>query len=288
MTSIASPSQSITLIRRKTGLQAIDLQEVWQYRDLLLILTLREIQVRYKQTILGAFWAILQPLMTAGIFSVLLGLLMGRGKEPGVSGVPYAVYAFCAMLPWQLFANSLTQAGASILVNHRLITKVYFPRLIIPLSAVFAALVDFAIALVALALVMFWYHIIPSWPIILLPGFILLALLASTALGLWLSSLSVIYRDFRHLIPFIVQIGFFVSPVIYSVQSLQEKLPSWAIALYGLNPMAGVIDGFRWSLLGQGEAPGLILIPSILMTLALLVSGAYCFRHMERRFADLV
>ena len=286
MTAVASPL--ITVIRPKRGWQAIDLREVWQYRDLLFQLTYREIQVRYKQTILGAFWAIIQPLMTAGIFSVLLALLMGKGNEPGVAGVPYPVCAFCAMLPWQLFSNSLTQAGASILVNHRLITKVYFPRLIIPLSSVFAAVVDFAIALIALAGVMAWYHVVPSWPILFLPGFILLALLASIGLGLWLSALSAIYRDFRHIIPFIVQIGFFISPVIYSVQSIRGKLPPWALLVYSLNPMAGVIEGFRWSLLGQGQAPGLILIPSTLMTLALLMGGAYCFRSMERRFADLI
>jgi lipopolysaccharide transport system permease protein len=268
--------------------RAIDFAEIWRYRDLLCILTMREIQVRYKQTMLGALWAVVQPLLTTGIFAVLLALLMGKGNEPGVAGVPYVVSTFCAMLPWQLFANSLAQAGGSLVASQRLITKVYFPRLIIPLSAVLGALADFAVAFAALLGVMLWYGVRPSWAIVTLPAFVVLALSASLAFGLWLSALTAMYRDFRHIVPFIVQIGMFVSPVIYTTQKLAGKLPAWAMVIYGLNPMAGVIEGFRWALLGSAPPSALLLVPSILMTTVILIGGAYYFKHMERTFADVV
>jgi lipopolysaccharide transport system permease protein len=276
------------ILRPRSSWQAIELRELWRYRDLLWILSLREIQVRYKQTILGVAWAVIQPLLTSGIFAVLLALLMGKGNEPGVKGVPYVVSTFCAMLPWQLFANSLSQAGNSLVSNQRLITKVYFPRLIIPLSAVLGALADFAVAFVTLILVMLWFGVMPSIAIVTLPLFILLAIMTSLAVGLWLSALTAIYRDFRYIVPFIIQVGLFISPVIYTTQSIAGKLPGWAVLLYGLNPMVGVIEGFRWALLGAAEPPGLLLIPSTMMTAVLLVAGAYYFRHMERTFADVI
>lgn len=283
-----APKRQRIVLEPSSKWRAIEIREIWRYRDLLWILTLREIQVRYKQTVLGAFWAIVQPLLTTGIFSVLLGLLMGKGNEPGVANVPYVVSTFCAMLPWQLFANSLTQAGGSLVASQRLITKVYFPRLIIPVSAVLGALADFAIALVALIVLMACYGVKPSWPVMMLPAFILMAVLASLALGLWLSALTAIYRDFRHIVPFLVQIGLFVSPVIYTTSRLAGKTPAWVMPIYGMNPMAGVIEGFRWSLLNTSAPSAEIMIPSIATTLLTLVSGAYYFRHMERSFADVV
>jgi lipopolysaccharide transport system permease protein len=281
-------SRQVTILRPSTRWKAVNLAELWRYRDLLLVLSMREIQVRYKQTILGVFWAIIQPLATTGIFAVLFGLLMGRGNEPGTEKVPYFISTFCAMLPWQLFANSIAQAGNSLVANQRLITKVYFPRLIIPLSAVLGALADFVIALVALFIIMICYGVKPSPAILALPLFIALAIMASVAVGLWLSAATALYRDFRHMIPFIVQIGLFLSPVIYTTQSLRGKLPDWALTLYGLNPMAGVIEGFRWAMLPNAQPPNAMILVSALMTIVLLIGGAFYFRAMEKWFADLV
>jgi lipopolysaccharide transport system permease protein len=213
---------------------------------------------------------------------------MGRGNEPGAAGVPYVLSTFCAMLPWQLFANSLTQAGTSLVTNQRLITKVYFPRLIIPLSAVLGALADFGVGFAALLLLMAWYGVAPAAAAFTVPLFVLLAVMVSLAIGLWLSALTAIYRDFRYIVPFAVQVGLFVSPVVYTSESVTAALPAWATFVYGLNPMAGVIEGFRWAMLGAADPPGAILAASALMTIALLCGGAYYFRHMERTFADVV
>ncbi|HWP40294.1 MAG TPA: ABC transporter permease, partial [Tepidisphaeraceae bacterium] len=284
----AQSEPPLTIIRPRSGWQAIELREIWRYRDLLWLLALREIQVRYKQTILGVLWVIIQPLATSGIFAALLGVLMGRGNEPGVAGVPYFVSTFCAMLPWQLFASSLSQAGNSLIANQRLITKVYFPRLIVPMSAVLAALADFAVGLLALGAVMLAYGLVPPVQILLLPLLIALAVLAALAAGLWLSALSAVYRDFRHVIPFLVQLGLVLSPVIYTTERIQPRLAEWAITLYALNPMVGVIEGFRWALLPQAEPPLLACGLSILSTAVLLITGALYFRRMERTFADLV
>jgi lipopolysaccharide transport system permease protein len=277
-----------TIIRPTQGWRAIDLREVWRFRGLLFALTWREITIRYKQTILGATWAIIQPLMTTGVFAVLFGLLMGRGKEPTVPGIPYVVSTFCAMLPWQLFAHSLNQSGMSLVTHNHMISKIYFPRLILPFSAVLAALVDFAVGLVALVGLMFWYGVSPSWSALLLPLFMLLAVTASLAAGLWLSALTAIYRDFRYVIPFIAQFGMFVSPVVYAASSLQGRLPDWALVLYGLNPMVSVIEGFRWALLGTASPPGLMFLASLAMTFVFLVGGMFYFRRMERTFADVI
>jgi lipopolysaccharide transport system permease protein len=281
-THIESPLRSVTFIRPRNGWQTLDLRELWRYRDLLLIFTLREIQVRYKQTILGVFWAIIQPLAMSGILSAMLAILVSPGNQPGF------IATFCAMLPWQLFSGSLTQSGSSLVNNQRLITKVYFPRLIIPLSGILGALADFAIALVALLIVMVCTGMWPSWRIVMLPAFVLFAIMVALSIGVWLAALSAIYRDFRHVIPFIVQIGFFASPVMYSTQKIQSALPEWMMPLYGLNPMTGVIEGFRWCLLTSAPAPGLLLIPSLTMTFGLMIGGTYYFRRMERWFADVI
>ena len=278
----------ILLIRPTHGWRAIDLRELWRYRELLYFLTWREIKVRYKQTVLGATWAVIQPLMTTGIFAALFGLLMGRGNMPTVPGVPYVVSTFCAMLPWTLFAHSLTQSGQSLITYQNMITKIYFPRLIIPFSAVLAALVDFGIAFVALLVLMLCYGVVPSWWVVCLPLFATMAVVASLAVGLWLSALTAIYRDFRYIVPFFVQIGMFASPVVYSSASLHGKLPAWAFPIYALNPMVGVIEGFRWTLLGTADPPGLMFAISALMTAVVMITGMYYFRRMERTFADLI
>ena len=278
----------LTVIVPTHGWRSVDLREVWRYRELLALLAWRQITVRYKQTILGATWAVIQPLMTTGLFAGLFALLMGRGNEPTVPGVPYIVSTFCAMLPWQLFGNSVSQAGNSLIMNRPMIQKIYFPRLILPFSSVLATLVDFAVALVALVVLMLCYGVVPSWAVVTLPLFIALAVIASLAVSLWLSALSAVYRDFRYVIPFIVQLGMFASPVVYATASIRDKLPDWAFILYGLNPMAGVIEGFRWALLGTSDPPGLLLGLSAAMTALILLAAMYYFRRMERTFADVI
>ncbi len=283
-----SDAPSVTVIEARRRWQLVDLAELWRYRDLIYYLTWRDIKVRYKQTELGVAWVLLQPLLTSGIFAVLFGLLIGGSNELSPAGVPYFLSTFCGMLAWRLFAESLTRAGGSLVTSRELITKVYFPRLIVPLASVLGGLVDFAITLVALVLLMVWNQIVPSWAILWLPAFVLLAVLASLAVGLWLSALAAIYRDFLYAQPFLIQVGMFVSPVIYATSFLRERLPDWALVLYGLNPMAGVIEGFRWSLLGAADPPGLVLIPSTLMTLVLLVAGLVYFRRTEDRLVDVI
>lgn len=286
--NVALADLPVTIIRPTNGWRAIDLREVWRYRELMLTLAWREITIRYKQTFLGAAWAIIQPLMTTGIFSVLFGLLLGKGNEPTAGGVPYAVSTFCAMLPWQLFATSLSQSG-NILVQYRgMITKIYFPRLILPMAAVLSSLVDFGIAFVALLGLMAFYGIVPGWGVFALPLFIALAIVASLSVGLWLAALNAIYRDFRYVIPFIIQVGMFISPVVYSMESIQGRLSPWAWTLYSLNPMAGVIEGFRWALLGTSHGPGPLLALSAAATTAILIGGMFYFRRMERLFADVI
>ncbi len=275
-------------IRPTNGWRSLDLREVWRYRELMFTLAWREISIRYKQTALGATWAVLQPLMTTGIFSVLFALLMGRGNEPTPQGIPYVVSTFCAMLPWQLFSHSLNQSG-NILVQYRaMITKIYFPRLILPAAAVLSTLMDFAVAFVALVVMMLVYGVVPGWAVVLLPAFVALAIVSSLAVGLWLAAMNAIYRDFRYVIPFIVQVGMFISPVVYSTDSIRHRLPDWAMTLYSLNPMAGVIEGFRWALLGTARAPGMELALSAAAATAILVAGMFYFRRMERSIADLI
>jgi lipopolysaccharide transport system permease protein len=278
----------VTIIRPTKGWRALDLREVWRYRELLLTLAWREITIRYKQTLLGAAWAIIQPLMTTGIFSVLFALLMGRGNEPTPAGIPYVVSTFCAMLPWQLFAHSLNQSG-NILIQYRsMITKVYFPRLILPAAAVLSTLVDFSIAFVALLVLMMLYGVVPSWAIVFLPAFTAMAVIAALAVGLWLAALNAIYRDFRYVIPFIVQLGMFISPVVYSTDAIRDKLSPLAMTLYSLNPMVGVIEGFRWALLGTATPPGPEFLISALATVVILIGGMFYFRRMECLIADLI
>jgi lipopolysaccharide transport system permease protein len=278
----ASGSKRQLFVRRQArpGWVAIDFAELWRYRELLVFQAIRDIRVRYKQTVLGAAWAILQPVMTMVVFSIFFGKLAGVPSD----GIPYPLFAFCALLPWQLFAYALTYSSNSLVDNANVLTKVYFPRLILPLAAVIAGLVDFAIAFVVLVGMMTYYGMLPGWSVITLPLFTMLALAAALSVGLWLSALNVKYRDIRYTIPFLAQLWLFASPVAYSSSLVPEK---WQ-AVYGINPMVGVIEGFRWALLGKSAPPGPMLIVSVVMTAVLLTGGLFYFRRMEKSFADIV
>jgi homopolymeric O-antigen transport system permease protein len=270
-----------TFLRAHSGWRALDLAEFWRYRELLAFLALRELQVRYRQMALGAVWAIIQPLMTMVVFTVFFGYLGGFRAQ---SDKPYAVLTFCALLPWQLFANALTQSGNSLVANERLITKVYFPRLIIPVAPVVAGLVDFAIGLLVLLGMMLFYGLTPHWGILLLPAFVVFAVLAALAPGLWLSALNVEYRDVRATIPFLTQFWMFITPVAYPISIVPER---WR-TLYAVNPMVGVVEGFRWALLGATHPPLVPMLVSGAVTALMLIGGLYFFRRMEKTFADRV
>jgi lipopolysaccharide transport system permease protein len=273
-------SQTSLILRPPSGWASIGFRELWEYRELLYFLTWRDIKVRYKQTVLGAAWAIIQPFFMMVVFSLFFGYL---ARVPS-DGIPYPIFTFCALLPWQLFAHALNESSNSLVANERLITKVYFPRLVVPLSAVLGGLVDFAIAFVILLGMMAYYHIVPTLMIFMLPLFVLLAIMTALAVGLWLSALNVQYRDVRYTITFITQFWLFATPVAYSSSLVPER---WR-ALYGLNPMAGVVEGFRWALLGKTEGPGAMLYVSTGVVILLLVGGLYYFRRMEQTFADVV
>jgi lipopolysaccharide transport system permease protein len=273
-------STAVLVLRPSKGIVRLNLRDVWAYRELIYFLIWRDVKVRYKQTALGAAWAILQPVMTMIVFSVFFGRL---AKVPS-DGIPYPVFAFAALLPWQLFAFALTESSSSLVGSQNLITKVYFPRLVIPISSVLAGLVDFAIAFAVLLGLMWYYGITPTATIVFLPIFVAFAIVTALAVGLWLSSLNVKYRDVRYTIPFLAQFWMFVTPVAYPSSLVPGK---WH-TLYGLNPMAGVVEGFRWALLGRTEAPGPLLAASVVAVLALLMTGLMYFRKMETTFADLV
>ena len=262
------------------GWLSLRLGEVWHYRELLYFLTWRDIKIRYKQTALGVAWAVLQPLITMVIFSVIFGRL---AKLPS-DGIPYPVFSYAALLPWGLFSGALQRAGTSLVINANLITKVYFPRLVIPISAVAAGLVDFMISFVVLLGLMFYYKITPTWMILTIPLFVLLAILTALAVSLWLSALNVLYRDVQYMIPFLIQAWMYASPVAYSAGLIPTGI--WRI-IYGLNPLAGVIQGFRWALVG-GNRPDELMVISVIIVLVMLVTGLYYFRRMERTFADVV
>jgi len=271
---------SVAHIEPSTRWPSLGLNEVWDYRELLYFLTWRDIKVRYKQTVLGAIWAIIQPLFMMVVFSLFFGRLAGVPSD----GVPYPVFTFCALLPWQLFAHALTESSNSLVGNRNLITKVYFPRLVVPISAVLGGTVDFAISFVILLALMFLYGIVPAWQVVAVPGLVLLAVTTALAVGLWLAALNVKYRDVRYTINFLVQFWLFATPVAYPSSIVPAR---WRV-LYGLNPMVGVVDGFRWALLGKPESPGLPLLVSLIVVLLLLVGGLYYFRRLEQEFADIV
>lgn len=275
----ASPLPTL-LIRPPSGWVSLGLKELWEYRELLYFLTWRDIKVRYKQTALGAAWAVIQPVFMMVVFSLFFGKL---GHIPS-DGIPYPIFVFCALIPWQLFAFALSESSNSLVGNQSLITKVYFPRLVVPMSAILGGLVDFAIAFVILLSMMAWFRIVPAITILFLPLFVLLVIVTALGVGLWLSALNVKYRDVRYTIGFLTQLWLFATPVAYPSSIIPER---WR-ALYGLNPMAGVVEGFRWALLGKANPPGPLLIISVCVVVLICVSGLYYFRRMEETFADLV
>ena len=262
------------------GWVPLNLRELWRYRDLLFFLAWRDITIRYKQTILGASWAIIQPFSTMVVFSIFFGFLIHVPSD----GVPYPVFSYVALLPWQYFATALSQAAESLVSNQALVSKIYFPRLIIPLASIVPALLDFAIAFTIMILLFIVYHITPTWNVVWLPVFLLLAVITALAVGLWIAALNVLYRDFRYVVPFLIQLWLFASPVTYPVSVVPEQ---WR-GLYSLNPLVGIIEGFRWALLGTGNLSLPQVIISAIAALLVLISGAYYFRRMERIFADVV
>jgi lipopolysaccharide transport system permease protein len=259
------------------------LDELWAYRELLLFLCWRDIKVRYKQTALGAAWAIIQPLFTMIIFSIFFGKLAGMGEKIG-EGIPYPLFALAALVPWTFFANGLTQAADSLVTNSNLVKKVYFPRLLVPLSCILTGGVDFCLAFSLLLGMMAFYGVCPTIAVLWLPAFLLLAVMASLGVGLWLSALNVQYRDVRYTLNFLVQLWLFATPIAYPSSLITNPTLR---AVYGLNPMAGVVDGFRWALLGT-QSPGPMVWVSAVATALILVSGMFYFRRMEKTFADTV
>ena len=281
-------NEHVLVIKASSGWVPVNLIEIWQHRELALMLAWREILVRYKQSVLGAIWAIVQPLATMVVFTILFSLLLGRGNLPTVDGVPYTISTYCALLPWQLFAQSVSRASMSIVSNQSLISKVYFPRLIIPLAPVLAALVDFGIAFIVLIGMMFWYGIVPGPAVLLLPAFVLLAVAAALGVALLLAAVNTMYRDVQHVVPFLVQLLMYLTPVLYAAESVLKNQPYWVKVIYFLNPMTGVVEGFRWALLGAPAPSPLVLAGSVVAVFALLVGSMYYFKRIERQFADVV
>ena len=277
---IINPALATTIIEPKKGLIPIDLKEIWNYRELLYFLTKRDIKVRYKQTVLGGLWAIIQPVFTMIVFTLFFGRL---AKMPS-DGIPYPIFVYVGLLPWTYFANALSASGNSLVGSANLITKVYFPRLIIPASATLAGLLDFFIAMLVLAAMMIYYNILPGIGILLFPFLVGLTFLCAVGVGLWLSALNVQYRDIRYAIPFLIQLWLFVSPVIYPVSIVNEKY-QWLLAL---NPMGGVIKAYRASILGHLPIDWSLLGISTVIILVIFTAGLYYFRRMERYFADVI
>ena len=273
--TLSAPMARIQPLR---GWVPVNLRELWAYRELLYFLTWREIKVRYKQTALGFAWAIIQPFMMMIVFTLFFGNL---AKVPS-EGIPYPLFNYAALLPWTLFAEGINRSSVSLVQQTGLVQKVYFPRLIMPLAGIVSPVVDFCIAFVILIGMMVYYGYAPTWRVVLLPAFVLLALMTALGVGLWLSAINVKYRDVRYTIPFLVQLWLFASPVVYSSGLLPER---WQI-VYGLNPMSGVIEGFRWALLGT-DPPGSLIAVSVAIVVVVLVGGAYYFRRNEKTFADV-
>jgi lipopolysaccharide transport system permease protein len=281
-----TPSVEETVIRPSRGWASLNLGELWRYRELLFFLMWRDIKVRYTQTVLGIAWAFIQPFFTMVVFSLFFGRLGGMDQRTG--DIPYPLYTFAALLPWTFFAFALAQSADSLVANANLIKKVYFPRLMIPLASVSAGVADFAVAFLTLLVMQACYatageSVLPTWRVVFLPLFFLLALITSLGVGLWLSALNIQFRDVRYTLGFLTQLWLFLTPIAYPASIVPER---WQ-AVYGLNPMVGVVEGFRWALLGAGDGPGVMLAVSTAASAVLFVSGLYYFRRMERTFADL-
>ena len=280
-TSISpKPDRDVLILRPPKGWGTLNLKDLWVYRELIYFLTWRDLKVRYKQTALGAAWAILQPFLTMVVFSIFFGGLLNVSS----GDVPYPVFSYTGLLPWIMFSKALTDASRSLVVNRNMITKVYFPRMVLPMSSVLSSVVDFAIAFVILLGMMVYFQIKPTAAVWTLPFFIVLALITALGVGLWLSSLNVIYRDIGYVLPFLTQLWFYLTPIVYSATIVPEQ---WRI-LYALNPMVGVVEGFRWAILGTDTAPGPVVAVSVVIAVLLLITGMFYFRRMERNFADLV
>jgi lipopolysaccharide transport system permease protein len=273
-------SARLTIIKPSSGWSALNLRDLWLYRELILFMTWRDLKVRYKQTLLGASWAILQPFLTMVVFSIFFGNLANIPSD----GRPYPIFTFTALIPWTIFSKALQDASRSLVANSHMITKIYFPRMILPLASVLAGVVDFLIAFVVLIGMLIIYGIVPTSNIWTLPLFLLLALVTAIGVGFWLSALNVLYRDINYVLPFLTQFWMFLTPIAYP----SSMVPQQYQALYALNPMAGVVEGFRWALLGTGQAPGIMTLVSTLVSLAILISGMFYFKRMERLFADMV
>ena len=279
--SIVKNEIPVTILQPATGWGALNLRDLWLYRELIYFLTWRDLKVRYKQTLLGASWAILQPFLTMVVFSIFFG---GLAKVPS-DGVPYPIFSFAALVPWGLFSNAISVAGRSLVQNRHMITKIYFPRVILPLSATLAGVVDFLIAFVILIGMLFYYKMPLTIYALTIPLFLLLALITSIGIGLWLAALNVQYRDVGYVTPFLTQFWMFITPIAYGASMVPQK---WQF-LYSLNPMTGVVEGFRWALLGTSQgAPGTQLVISFAVSMILLLTGLLYFRRMERTFADMV
>ena len=277
---IELPSQPVVRIAPRRGWLDLQLRELWSFRELLYFFVWRDVKVRYKQTAIGAAWAVLQPFLTMVVFSLFFGAL---AKIPS-NGLPYPIFYYCALLPWLYFAGALQNATNTVVEQQRVITKVYFPRILLPMAAVCSGLVDFAIGFLVFVAMMFYYGIFPGAAILVLPPLLLLAVLTALACGLWLSALNAMYRDVRYIVPFLVQFWMFASPVAYPASLVPERW-RW---LYGLNPMAGVIEGFRWALTGQGQPPGVMLAASAAVVIVLLFGGLVFFQRAEGTLADVV
>jgi lipopolysaccharide transport system permease protein len=281
MTELVKHDPTTIYIKPSTGLTALNLRDIWVYRELVFFMIWRDIKVRYKQTLLGALWAVIQPVMTMLVFTFIFGSV---AKVP-TDGIPYPIFSYTALLPWGLFVTALNQASRSLTSNHNMITKVYFPRLVLPMASVLAGLVDFAIAFVIMLGMMWYFKVTPTLSVLwTLPLFLLLALITALGVALWLSAINVKYRDVNYALPFLTQFWLFITPVAYSANVISEK---WQL-VYSLNPMAGVVNGFRWALLGAGNGPDAALWVSVGISVLILVSGLYYFRNMERTFADTI
>ena len=268
------------IIQPSSGWKALNLRDLWIYRELVYFMTWRDLKVRYKQTLLGAGWAILQPFLTMVVFSIFFGNLAGVPSD----GVPYPIFSYTALIPWTLFSKALQDASRSLVNSSHMITKVYFPRMILPLASVLAGVVDFLIAFVVLLGMMAYYRVVPTANVWAVPLFLLLALITAIGVSLWLSALNVLYRDINYVLPFLTQFWMYITPIAYASSLIPEK---WRL-IYFLNPMTGVVEGFRWALLGTGTAPGIMTLVSSLVAIVLLITGMFYFKRMERLFADMV
>ncbi len=270
----------VTVIKSSRGWVPLKLRELYEYRDLLFFLTWRDVKIRYKQTVIGVGWAVLQPFFSMVIFSVFFGRLAGIPSD----NIPYPIFAYAALVPWTFFANGLRQSSASLVSGAEMIRKIYFPRLVIPISAVMSGVIDFILAFIILLGMMVFYGVYPTTAVVWLPALLLLALVSSLGVGFWLTAMNVQFRDVKYVVPFLVQGWLFATPIAYPSSLIPER---WR-PVYGINPMVGVVEGFRWALLGVQTAPGAMIAVSSVVALTLFISGAYYFRRMERSFADVI